>query len=81
MRVIMCAEKTREQASDKRIYSHLSSIEYAPFSLSMMYICVYIYTSREIVFGRTKALEKWAFRDIIESTVSTRIFLSTMNVT
>lgn len=43
MRVIMCAEKTREQASDKRIYSHLSSIEHAPFSLSMMYIYVYIY--------------------------------------
>lgn len=40
MRVIMCAEKTREQASDKRIYSHLSSIEHAPFSLSMMYIYI-----------------------------------------
>lgn len=80
MRVIMCAEKTREQASDKRIYSHLSSIEHAPFSLSMMYIYIYIYESRNRVRG-TKAFEKWAFRDIIESILSTRIFLSTMNIT
>lgn len=49
MRVIICAEKTREQASDKRIYSHLSSIEHAPFSLSMMYIYTYIYKSRNRV--------------------------------
>lgn len=59
MRVIMCAEKTREQASDKRIYSHLSSIEHAPFSLSMMYI--YIYTSREIVFVEQKRLKSGLF--------------------
>lgn len=44
IRVIICAEKTRERASDKRIYSHLSSIEHAPFSLSM----TYIYESKKI---------------------------------